>query len=60
MRGSVVRFVVAGDGAAGLVHGNAGRCPKHIAWARGLRPRSSTNSNRNNDKDDDPWGDIFT
>ena len=31
-----------------------------IAWARGLRPRPSTNSNRNNDKDDDPGGDIFT
>jgi hypothetical protein len=31
-----------------------------IAWARGLRPKPSTNSNRNNDKDDDPGGDIFT
>jgi hypothetical protein len=25
-----------------------------IAWARGLRPKPSTNSNRNDDKDDDP------
>jgi transposase len=31
-----------------------------IAWARGLRPKPSTNSNRNNDKNDDPGGDIFT
>jgi hypothetical protein len=31
-----------------------------IAWARGLRPKPSTNSNRNNDKDDDPRDDIFT
>jgi hypothetical protein len=31
-----------------------------IAWVRGLRPKPSTNSNRNNDKDDDPGGDIFT
>ena len=27
-----------------------------IARARGLRPKPSTNSNRNNDKDDDPGG----